>query len=86
MFLAVARASLDDSGEKPMLDLVPFAGTGWVVADNDVQSGGGGAPGKFEFQSQGAMAIRSSAVGGDEDAACIGMLVLAHLFATIFRW
>jgi hypothetical protein len=31
---------MSDSREEPVFDLVPFAGTRWVMADNDVQPGG----------------------------------------------
>ena len=34
-----------DPGEQPMLDLVPFAGAGWIMTDDDIQAGGGGQPG-----------------------------------------
>jgi hypothetical protein len=32
---------MSDSREGPGFDLVPFAGTRWVTADNDIQPGGG---------------------------------------------
>ena len=55
-----------DSGEEPVLDLVPFACTGWVVADRDLQSGGGGQLGEFVLPQPWTVSVRSAAVGRDE--------------------
>jgi hypothetical protein len=33
---------MGDPGEELVFNLVPFARAGWVMADNDVQSCGGG--------------------------------------------
>jgi hypothetical protein len=68
-----------DSGKEPMFDLVPFAGSGWVVADGDVESSFLGQSGEFEFPEPGAVSVGSAAVGGDEDPACVGVLFLAEL-------
>ena len=55
-----------DSGKGPVLDLVPFAGARWVVADCDVESGGLSESGKFVFPQPRAVPVGSAAVGGDE--------------------
>jgi len=44
-----------DLREQSVLNFVPFAGAGWVVADDDVQSGVGGELGEFEFPEPGAV-------------------------------
>jgi hypothetical protein len=68
-----------DSGEKPVLDLVPFAGSGWVVADGDVEPGRLGQPDEFEFSQPGTVSVGSAAVGGDEEPAGVGVFFLTHL-------
>jgi hypothetical protein len=68
-----------DSGEEPVFDLVPFAGSGWVVADGDVESGCLGQSGEFELPQPGAMSVGSAAVGCDENPAGVGVFFLAQL-------
>ncbi len=63
-----------DSRKEPMFNLVPFTGSGWVVADGDVESGFLGQSGEFEFPQPGAVSVGSATVGGDEDPAGVGVL------------
>ncbi len=71
-----------------MFDLVPFAGTGWVVADGDVESSCLGQAGEFVFPEPGAVSVGSAAVGGDddeeEDPAGAGVLFFADLLPPFF--
>ena len=62
-----------------MFDLVPFTRAGRVVADGDIQSGGGGQSGEFKFPQPGAVTVGASSIGGDEDSPGLGVSVLAHL-------
>lgn len=62
-----------------MFDLVPFVGAGWVVADGDVESGGCGQSGEFEFSQPEAVPVRSTAVGGDEQLCRVRVLELSQL-------
>jgi hypothetical protein len=68
-----------DSGEEPVFNLVPFAGSGWVVADGDVESGDFGESGEFEFPEPGAVSVGAAAVDGDEDPVGVGVLFFADL-------
>lgn len=74
-----------DPGEEPVFCLVPFAGAGWVVADGDVESGGRGEPGEFEFPEPGAVSVGAAAVGGDEELSCVGVFFSVPSGATIVR-
>ena len=55
-----------------MFDLVPFAGSGWEVADGDLQSGLGGQGGEFGLPQAGAVSVGAAAVGGDQQPARVG--------------
>jgi hypothetical protein len=54
-------------------------GSGWIVADGDVESGFLGQSGEFEFPQPRAVSVGSATVGGDEDPAGVGVLLLAEL-------
>src|SRR6266550_9060272 len=68
-----------DSGEEPVLDLVPFAGAGWVMADRDLKAGGSGQLGEFVLPQPWPVSIRSATVSGNKQPPGIGILLLAHL-------
>src|SRR2546423_13317345 len=70
---------MGDPGEESVFYLVPFARAGWVVADGDIQSGGGGQSGEFEFPQPGAVTGGASSVGGEEDSPGLGISVFSPL-------
>src|SRR5947209_11676200 len=71
---------LGDSGEKPVLDLVPFAGARRVVGNDDVQSGSGGELCEFVFPEPGPVPVGSAAVGCDEDSPGVWIFLFAQVF------
>lgn len=56
----------------------PFAGAGWVVGNDDFQSGRGGELCEFVFPEPGPVSVGSAAVGGDEDSAGVRIFLFAH--------
>ena len=61
---------LGDEREQAMLDLVPFAGSRWQMMDFDWYVEFIGKAVQFKFPQPHTRAVRSAALGGDEQAAC----------------
>jgi hypothetical protein len=70
---------LGDSGEESVFDLVPFAGAGRVMGDDDVQPSCRGESCEFVFPQPESVSVGSAAIGGDEDSAGVGVFLFAHV-------
>src|SRR5262249_36009659 len=70
---------LGDSGKEPVLYLIPFAGAGRVVGDNDFQPSRRGESREFVLPEPRPVPVRSTTIGRDEDSAGAGVFLLAHL-------
>src|SRR6202140_4401653 len=64
---------LADEGEEAVLDFVPLAGAGRQVADHDVEAELVGQLLQFAFPQPHPRAVAAAAVGGDEQAGCLGV-------------
>jgi len=62
-----------------VFDLIPFAGAGRVVGDDDVQPSCCGESCEFVFPEPESVSVGSAAVGGDEDSAGVGVFLFAHV-------
>ena len=61
-----------------MLDLVPFAGTGWQMANRNWKLQFAGEPLKLYLPKPYAVAVAPAAVGGDHQTFGLGMAFPAH--------
>src|SRR5216684_9011777 len=68
---------LGDEREEPMLDLVPFGGAGRQMADDQGEADLVGELLQLGLPQPATTAIAAAAVGGDDEAGCLGIAGVA---------
>ena len=73
-----------DPREETVFDLVPLAGAGWVVADDDLQTGCGGQSGEFVFPQPWSVPVGTTAIRCNHQSVCVGVFFVSHLVPPFF--
>src|SRR5260370_39329913 len=67
-----------DLGEQPVLNFIPFARSGRIVAHINLKARSGVQPGELEHPQPGPMSIGAAAISTNEDAPSIRVLLAPH--------